>query len=139
MQSQIIKEITVSQQKFADEFLKCGCLEDAAEKTGYSRQYAKLIAAKPSVDLYIRRAREKIEKKGIADVFWKLSMLEDIVKKSLSDDYDSECARTAISAISESNKMCGHYAATKVESINVNVDADFNKIKDIVNKYERDY
>ncbi len=72
--------------------------------------------------------RERIRERGIMDYDWKLRVLEEIAMEGENGD--------RIRAISEANKMQGHYAAEKLVTTNFNVDTDIQSGIDLVQKQE---
>lgn len=69
----------------------------------------------------------------------KLTNLADalsLVMSELNNGYDYDTIQSMIRVISELNKMQGHYAVKKSQSVKVNVNATLNKIKDVKKTYE---
>jgi hypothetical protein len=107
----------------------------------------KKIIAKPSCQTFIGWRSVEHERKSKLDFNYKIYKLKRVVDEFIPDDEESalECRQVAvaISAIAESNKMQGHYSAEKVVSANVNLDADLQKAREIMDqliaKHKRDY
>lgn len=126
---------------------------DAAITAGYSKNGAKVQACKLLKRENIKAAIEAHDKKLVASVkksakgsqSWKRRKLILIADK-LSRELDAKTAKAVIGAISELNKMDGHYSAEKVINTNLNVDTDLAKVEEesrkaqeILDKYRSAY
>lgn len=66
-----MKDLTVKQKRFADEYIICGNATEAAIKAGYSNKTAAVIGAenliKPNIKQYIDRRFKELDSAKIAD------------------------------------------------------------------------
>lgn len=91
---------------------------------------------------YLKRFIYEYMKKAVGPTIeWKLEKLKKVVDETIPDgDWDGkQDIRSGISAISELNRMQGHYSADKLVTTNVNVDLDIESAKKLVGKYEREF
>jgi phage terminase small subunit len=102
----------------------------AADAAGYATTQrgckTNVVLKRPKVQRYLAIRLKAIEKKEIATMEWKMDKLVGIVERT-----EEVKPQVAISGISELNKMQGHYAPTKTEAINVNLDIDILKAKEL--------
>lgn len=123
--------MTMKQKIAADTFLETGSVETAKHKAGYEGSASTNMVLKlPPVHQYIsNQISASAERTGIT-IDWKMGMLKLIAVRCVSEDLDSEIkaslAQAAISAISELNKMQGHYAP------NVNINQNLSEHVDRV-------
>jgi len=96
----------------------------------------KQIIAKPKCQTWISYRSLEREKKSKLDYNYKIYKLKRVIDDFIPDAPDQalECKQVAValSAISESNKMQGHYSAEKILTANVNMDADLAKARDVM-------
>lgn len=121
----------------------------AAISAGYSKDSAKSIAykifLKPALLEYMRLLMEEAAAKQGITIDWILGKLREGVNRSIIDcpeELDAEMkkyimektdVRSAVSAISEINKMMGNYAAEKKQ-----VEMTHDVTDELVKKYEKD-
>jgi len=150
--------LTEMQEKFCEEYLKNGRhLANAARVAGYAKTtlYStphKLIN-KPHIKKYLDSRLAAVRKEYKVDFDYKIGKLAKVVKAYLPENDDLsdpegtrvalEKVKVAISAIQELNKMQGDYAAEKRANVNINLDADMEKLKqvmdELVAKYRKEY
>lgn len=82
---------------------------------------------------------------------WKINKLADMVNVTIPDDIEelqitsSDRLNVGLKAISELNKMQGHYAPTQSQNMNINVKTDSEQAKEIadnlnkLDRYKQDY
>lgn len=122
---------------FCNEYLSNGLNgKKAAEKAGYKfpAKEASVILKKPLVRKYIQKRLEKMEKEAGLTFDYKLKKLGKIIELCVDDaaqTFDDIKPQFAISAISECNKMQGHYAPDKSINQNVGEDKDITKTREI--------
>lgn len=134
--------ITEMQKKFCEAYLVNGRnAMAAAREAGYGKSYANnkssQILNSTVVKQYLRKRLEKVDKKLEVTFDWKIKRLKQIANKHENN--------IAVSAISEMNKMQGHYSPDKHvnANININSDADLIQVRDVMQqiakKHEKDY
>lgn len=143
------KKLSVREQRFVAHYLSDFNAIKAAKESGYRIGHGLMSAADvlkiPRISAAIAKERAIIEaniereKQGIIsghgiNINWKIEKLKQIVEGQLDENPE-----VAIKAISELNKMQGHYAAEKRENLNVNVERTVEEISQIREKYKRDY
>ena len=147
----INRSLTAKQYAFVREYMDTdGNIRQAALNAGYSVKYAAAQGAqlmrnpvvKKEIDNYIKT----IERKHEITFEWKINKLKNIIelcadKKATSHKDINPTA--AIAAISELNKMQGHYSAEKHVNTNINIDTDLDAAKEYIEelqlKYKREY
>ena len=86
------KEPTPKQKAFADEFLKCGNMTEAAKRAGYSEKTARQSGAenmkKPVVLEYIQKRQKQIEDASIADIKEVMQYLTRVMRGEVKDQFD---------------------------------------------------
>jgi hypothetical protein len=72
---------------------------------------------------------------------WKLNKLKHVVETFITDkgSLTPQEVRIALLAISEMNKMQGHYSVEKHVNINVKADPDLQQLENLINQHGRDY
>jgi hypothetical protein len=72
---------------------------------------------------------------------WKLKKLKQVVESFIGDGVclTPKEVSTALQAISEMNKMQGHYSAEKRVTINIKADPDLQQIESLVNQHAKEY
>lgn len=72
---------------------------------------------------------------------WKLNKLKRIIDAFIADEVCliPKEVSIALHAISEMNKMQGHYSTEKHVNINVKADPDLKKVESLVNQHAKDY
>jgi phage terminase small subunit len=132
-----MKKLTAKQQTFVDAMVESNFNQSkASEIMGYNKingpVYASNFIKNPAVRSALTELRKKVEKKTGVTFDYKIEKLLYLVENS--DDEN-----VIIKAISELNKMQGHYSAQKIEAINLNVDMDKETLKGYVLQYWRGY
>ncbi|WP_342227999.1 hypothetical protein [Rickettsiella endosymbiont of Rhagonycha lignosa] len=72
---------------------------------------------------------------------WKLKKLKQIVDTFIHDEASltSQEVRTALIAISEMNKMQGHYSPEKHVNVNIKTDPDLQQLEDLIKQHGKEY
>ncbi len=119
---------------------------EAAINAGYAPHLAKAIAGKlirkPAIQTFIKTLPALQKNQTTENYDWKLEKLKQIVTyfiPSENTNLEAKDVTVAIQAIGEMNKMQGHYAAEKQVNVNMNVDSDIEKLKNLIKKYRKDY
>jgi phage terminase small subunit len=143
--------LTEKQLKFCESYLTNGHNSIAALKTaGYSIKCtsdgARAIMASRSVQDYLSKRIKAVEEKEQITFDYKIKKLKQIVELSVPSEAITKediNASAAISAISELNKMQGHYSAEKHANLNLVVDADIAQAKELMaqllQQYKREF
>jgi hypothetical protein len=152
--------LTLRQKIFCEEYLANGRVGTAAAKAaGYSLRSANTQASNlltfDHIKNYIAEKEKDFVKTTHIDYAYKIRKLANVVQTYLPQDntpIDSdpikarivlEYIKVAIAAIQEMNRMQGDYAAEKRVNANFNLDADMEKLKqvmdDLLAKYRREY
>lgn len=88
--------ITLKQEKFALEFLKCGNQTQAAIEAGYSKKSARQAGTanmkNPSVIALIERLRKEMEDEKIADIREVLQFLTSTMRGEVKDQFELDPA-----------------------------------------------
>lgn len=78
-------KLSLKQQKFADEYIKLGNIEQAAINAGYSKAYARgnahKLVANVSISEYIANRMEELKSKAIADQTEVLEYLTSVMRR----------------------------------------------------------
>jgi hypothetical protein len=140
--------LTEAHTKFVELYIAGGCkdVRGAAEAAGFSPKMGYKILQRRAVKRRLTMRQNMLTHELEMDVDYKLKKLKKIIDTHIPDDAnraDQMKAATGIAAIAEANKMQGHYSAEKRENVNVNIDADIERVKslveDLTKKYQRDY
>jgi hypothetical protein len=115
----------------------------AAAAAGYNRptkkQADKLLTNKYVAE-YIRLSGEQLSAVMQGSFEWKMNKLIRCVNKTIPDEDDAELnVSGGISAISEMNKMQGHYAPTRTINANLNLTEQREEVRGLVEQYKKDY
>lgn len=71
---------------------------------------------------------------------WKLNKLKQIVDTFIKDEALTPTeVRTALLAISEMNKMQGHYSPEKHVNVNIKTDPDLQQLESLMNQHGKEY
>lgn len=88
--------LTPKQKAFADEYLICGNITQAAIKAGYSEKSARVIGQenlqKPAVLSYIEERQKQIDNSRIADVKEVLEFYSSVLRGEIKDQFDMDAA-----------------------------------------------
>lgn len=89
-------KLTPKQKAFADEYLICGNVTEAAKKAGYSGKTAAVIGnenlKKPNVLEYIAERQKQIDNSRIADVKEVLEFYSSVLRGEIKDQFDMDAA-----------------------------------------------
>jgi phage terminase small subunit len=140
--------------RFCEEYLNNGYnIRAATQAAGYKcknqhRGYD--LIRMPHIQEYLtRRINQQCAVEQIT-YDWKVKKLKNVIDKCMPQEIphaplplNATQPQTAVSAISELNKMQGHYAPVKQISVNFNNDADLKATQELTNlliaKHESDY
>lgn len=72
---------------------------------------------------------------------WKLNKLKHVVEAFITDEASltPQEVRIALLAISEMNKMQGHYSPEKHVNVNIKTDPDLQQVEDLIKQHGKDY
>ena len=127
---------------------------EAVIKSGYSpntaNQNAWALLNKSKIKSEINRLRpiirQEMEKMATDEVLvtvkWKMEKLKEIVERCMAGDADKDGKlhpSGAIGAISELNKMQGHYSPDKVLTTNVNADLEKDQVDELLDLYKKEF
>lgn len=115
-------KLTPKQKAFADEYLICGNITEAAKKAGYSEKTAAVIGnenlKKPNVLEYIAERQKQIEDSRIADVKEVMQFYSAVMRGEVKDQFDMDASLTdRLSAGRELMKRYEKADTTKNESL----------------------
>lgn len=89
-------KLTPKQKDFADEYLICGNITEAAKKAGYSEKTARVIGQenlqKPAVLNYIAERQKQIDDSRIADVKEVMQFYSAVLRGEVKDQFDMDAA-----------------------------------------------
>lgn len=89
-------KLTPKQKAFANEYLICGNITQAAIKAGYSEKSARVIGQenlqKPAVLSYIEERQKQIDNSRIADVKEVLEFYSSVLRGEIKDQFDMDAA-----------------------------------------------
>ena len=89
-------KLTPKQKTFADEYLICGNITEAAKKAGYSEKTAAVIGnenlKKPNVIEYIAERQKQIDDSRIADVKEVMEFYSSVLRGEVKDQFDMDAA-----------------------------------------------
>lgn len=89
-------KLTPKQKAFADEYLICGNITEAAKKAGYSEKTAAVIGnenlKKPNVIEYIAERQKQIDDSRIADVKEVMEFYSSVLRGEVKDQFDMDAA-----------------------------------------------
>lgn len=89
-------KLTPKQKAFADEYLICGNITEAAKKAGYSEKTARVIGQenlqKPAVLNYIAERQKEIDDSRIADVKEVMEFYSAVLRGEVKDQFDMDAA-----------------------------------------------
>lgn len=138
--------LTDKQKRFTKEYLANGHNgKRAAIAAGYSKNTATEMAyenlSKPHIKAHIEESMREIHDKIGATIEWKAKMLKKCADRCMPTDESKRFMPVSmIASIAELNKMAGDYAATKTESsVNLSVDEDVQKAREISREIKKEY
>ncbi len=125
-------QLTERQRTFCEQYALSGDTVKAARLAGYKspRRNAHLLLKRKSMRNEIERLIDKFEAEGIT-FEWKLRKLKQAVELSITE---TDIKSSGITAIAELNKMQGHYSADKVVTAHIQIDADIERAKLLVDR-----
>lgn len=89
-------KLTPKQKAFADEYLICGNITEAAKKAGYSEKTAAVIGnenlKKPNVIEYIAERQKQIDDSRIADAKEVMQFYSAVLRGEVKDQFDMDAA-----------------------------------------------
>jgi phage terminase small subunit len=129
-------KLTDKQKAFCDAYLISGDVKQASIASGYTLKgmSAYRLLKMVKVDKYLKARKSQLDKQVEKGFKWKANKLNTIVEcivGETKDEVDKQYANTAIGAISELNKMCGHYAPTKTIQVNLNDDPHIKRLNEV--------
>ena len=87
-------KLTPKQKAFADEYLICGNITEAAKKAGYSEKTARVIGQenlqKPAVKSYIAERQKQIDDSRIADIKEVMEFYSAVLRGEVKDQFDMD-------------------------------------------------
>ena len=139
--------LTTKEECFLYWYAKMGKTQkEAAIRAGFASEvassHAQQILKKPEAKRYIDRALKTVEKRlewGFEDKIKKLKIVADLAIPDEAKTMDELTPNAGIAAIAESNKMQGHYSAEKIVNTNISIDVDLQAVKELMDKYEKEY
>lgn len=91
-----MKGLTPKQKAFADEYLKCGNITEAAKNAGYSEKTARVIGQenlqKPAVSAYISERQKQIDDARIADAAEVQRFYSSVLRGEIKDQFGLEAS-----------------------------------------------
>lgn len=83
-------ELTPRQKAFADYYLECGNVTEAARRAGYKQPHVQgsQTLAKLSVSQYIAERQKQLEDKRIADISEVLQFFTSVMRGEVKDQFD---------------------------------------------------
>ena len=83
-------ELTPKQKAFADYYLECGNVTEAARRAGYKQPHVQgsQTLAKLSVSQYIAERQKQVEDKRIADISEVLQFFTSVMRGEVKDQFD---------------------------------------------------
>lgn len=83
-------ELTPKQKAFADYYLECGNVTEAARRAGYKQPHVQgsQTLAKLSVSQYIAERQKQLEDKRIADISEVLQFFTSVMRGEIKDQFD---------------------------------------------------
>lgn len=142
----MFKGLTNKQRMFCKYYVANGFnATRAALKAGYRKKSAHSTGSenlrKPEIKKAIDILQRKVEEKMEMTFEWKLEKLKKAIEAGLIDSEEGVEIKNAslfLGAMSESNKMQGHYAAEKKED-DEKMQAALSDLKELIEKNRRDY
>jgi phage terminase small subunit len=144
-------ELSVKDVKFLQAYMKTkGDVKQAAVITGFKagsgNSILKRIVAKPAAQQWLAAENEKLSAQARWEFGEKLAMLKQIAVTAVpieAVEIKDMAPEHAIRAISEANKMQGHYCAEKHVNVNFEIDADVQAIQklssQLLDKHRKSY
>lgn len=143
--SKLPNGLTIRQTKFCQNLIiHPHNATQAAISAGYSHHIAKTIGSRlktnPKIQGYLKILQSDLESQMTVSYEWKLDKLKQIVEVFIdSEDLSPNKVNSAIQAISEMNKMQGHYSAERHVNFNIKADPDLQQLEDLIKKHGKEY
>ena len=144
--SKLPNGLTIKQTKFCQNFiLPPHNATQAAISAGYSPHIAKTIGHRlktsSKVQGYLKSLQTNLENQMTVSYEWKLNKLKQIVEAFIEskENLSSSKVNSVIQAISEMNKMQGHYSPEKHVNVNIKTDPDLQQLEDLIKQHGKDY
>lgn len=144
--SKLPNGLTIKQTKFCQNYsISPHNATQAAISAGYSPHIAKTIGHRlktnPKIQKYLKSLQSDLENQMIVNYEWKLYKLKQIVEAFIDnkEDLSPHKINSAIQAISEMNKMQGHYSAEKHVNFNIKTDPDLQQLEDLIKQHGKGY
>ncbi|WP_342220243.1 terminase small subunit [Rickettsiella endosymbiont of Miltochrista miniata] len=143
--SKLPNGLTIRQTKFCQNYtLPPHNATQSAISAGYSYHIAKTIGSRlktnPKIQDYLKTLQSDLESQMTVSYEWKLDKLKQIVEVFIdSKDLSPNKVNSAIQAISEMNKMQGHYSAERHVNFNIKADPDLQQLEDLIKKHGKEY
>lgn len=144
-----MNKLTHKQQAFCDIYLNNGFVAtQAAVAAGFSKKNADKISSqllgKTRVKEYIDKNMALRKKKMESKFDWVIKRLEVCAELAMPFDEKTGIAelknhKALLGALSEMNKMIGHYAPDKSINAHMVTETEQDKMSDLIKKYEREY
>lgn len=140
--------LTSKELKFCHNYILCGTAMDAAEKSGWSKEYALkksyLVLRRPAVREYILSKQKEIEKRfmlTIDEIQERISRGIDLTLPKYATRKEELDISGATQLITQFCKIGGHYAADKTElKTDMNVEIkEVSDVKELTQLYEREF
>ena len=144
--SKLPNGLTIRQTKFCQNYtLPPHNATQSAISAGYSPHIAKTIGHRlktnPKIQEYLKSLQSDLESRMTISYEWKLNKLKEIVEAFIENKENliSSKVNSAIQAISEMNKMQGHYSAERHVNFNIKADPDLQQLEDLIKKHGKEY
>lgn len=144
--SKLPNGLTIRQTKFCQNLIiPPHNATQSAISAGYSRHIAKTIGsrlkANPKIQEYLKSLQSDLESQMTVSYEWKLDKLKQIVEAFIEskENLISNKVNSAIQAISEMNKMQGHYSPEKHVNVNIKTDPDLQQLENLINQHGKEY
>lgn len=144
--SKLPNGLTIRQTKFCQNLIiPPHNATQAAISAGYSPHIAKTIGYRLKANLkiqeYLKSLQSDLESQMTVSYEWKLDKLKQIVEAFIEskENLISNKVNSAIQAISEMNKMQGHYSPEKHVNVNIKTDPDLQKLESLINQHGKEY
>jgi phage terminase small subunit len=120
--------------------------KQAAIEAGYSEKGAAIVACrllkKPEGQAYLKSLHTETKSSSIASLDWVMEKLVRVVRAGIADDgaIKQKSVKDALRALTEINKIKGHYAPEKKFNLNLDMDdIQEARARELTIKYTREY
>ncbi len=146
-----MKEASIREKLFCLYYLENGGVGARASRdAGYSAKTAAAASAasqllkRDRVKKFLAEKRKEMEEKLEVTFDWKIKKLRQCVDAAMLEDAETgkvllDNHTALLGAISELNKMQGHYSAEKIHNVHVVAEAEFDEIKALTAQYEKQF